>query len=69
MSEESFDQFRYRVLEDEPLQHDLRNASDHKTFLALVVSLGGRLGYTFNAEDVESAIRVSRRAWLERSLQ
>lgn len=66
MSEESLERFRKHVLQDLALQQQLRETGDHQTFLSLVVSLGEELGYTFTSEDVEAALRSSRRARLER---
>ena len=47
----------------------LRETGDHEIFVVLVVSLGEELGYIFTSEDVEAALRTSRRAWLERWIQ
>ena len=69
MSEESLERFRRHVLQDVALQERLRETGDHEIFVVLVVSLGEELGYIFTSEDVEAALRTSRRAWLERWIQ
>lgn len=69
MSEESLEQFRQLVLQDLALQEKLGETDDRETFLALVVRSGEERGYSFTAEDVEAALRASRRAWLERWIE
>jgi response regulator of citrate/malate metabolism len=66
VSQDNLEQFREAVLEDAALQETLRDVRDRKTFVALVMSLGVERGYDFTAEEVEEALRASRRAWLER---
>ncbi len=66
MSQQAFEQFRQVVLQDLALQERLRATTDHRSFLDLVVRVGGERGCHFTAEDVEAAMRASRRAWIER---
>ena len=66
MSEESLERFRQLVLQDPALQARLRESDDREVFLGLVVQLAETRGYSFTAEEVETALRISRRAWLER---
>jgi hypothetical protein len=66
MSQEAFERFRQTVLQDLVLHERLRATTDHRSFLDLVVRVGGERGYHFTPEDVEVAMRASRRAWIER---
>jgi hypothetical protein len=66
MSREGFERFRLQVLEDAALQEMLRETPNLKAFLGLTLQLGRERGYSFTAEDVEDALRESRRAWLQR---
>jgi hypothetical protein len=63
---ESFERFRQLVLGDATLQERLRETPDLKAFVALTLRLGQEHGYRFTAEEVENALRESRRAWLQR---
>lgn len=47
----------------------LKETADIESFKALVVRLGVESGYGFTLEDVEEALRASRRVWLERWIQ
>lgn len=66
MSLESFEQFRNLVLQDVALQEQLRATTDHRSFVDLVVRVGGERGCHFTPEDVEAAMRASRQLWIER---
>ena len=68
MSEESLERFRQLVLQDPVLQARLRETDNREAFLALVVQLAEALGYQLTAEEVETALRISRRVWLERGI-
>jgi predicted ribosomally synthesized peptide with nif11-like leader len=68
MSQEKFEQFRHVVLQDLTLQERLRESEDRETFVKLLVHVGSEHGYNFTPEDVENALRDSRRAWIERWL-
>lgn len=61
-----FERFRELVFEDASLQRALRQVADKKLFVDLVVRLGEERGFRFNEQDVETAFRASRRAWIER---
>ncbi|MGA9994256.1 MAG: Nif11-like leader peptide family natural product precursor [Pyrinomonadaceae bacterium] len=69
MTQESFEQFRHLVFQDRALQKMLKETADIESFKALVVRLGVESGYGFTLEDVEEALRASRRVWLERWIQ
>lgn len=68
MSREGLEQFRQLVWQDLALQRRLREATGRESFMKLVLSEGERRGCVLTAEDVEEAMRESRRAWLERWL-
>jgi len=59
-------EFQQQVLHDMGLQESLRALTDRSTFLQAVVQLGNAHGFAFTAEDVETAMRVNQRNWLER---
>lgn len=56
------------VFEDPALQERLRRVADKQLFVDLVVRLGEERGFSFNATDVDQALRANRRAWIERWL-
>jgi Aspartyl/Asparaginyl beta-hydroxylase/Nif11 domain len=66
ISKEDFQRFRRLVLEDTALQERLRETPNLKAFLGLALRLGHEHGYRFTVEDVEDALRESRRAWHQR---
>lgn len=66
MLENSFEKFRELVLRDATLQEMLREPIRDDVFIEAVVRLGGERGFGFTADDVREAMRVNRRAWLER---
>lgn len=68
MAKENLEKFRQLVLADLSLQERLRDITDRETFIAATVRLGEEHGCSFLHEDVEDALRESRRAWLERWL-
>ena len=56
MSRESLNQFYQRVLQDTALQEQLRSAPDKQSIIKLAVELGQQNGFSFTAQDVETAI-------------
>lgn len=60
------DRFCNSVFEDVSLQERLRQVIDRELFIELVVQFGEDRGFSFNAQDVDEAIRANRRAWFER---
>lgn len=66
MSMESFEQFRQIILQDTALQERLRAITDRRSFVDLLVRVGEELGCHFTPEDVEAAMRASRKRWIER---
>ena len=56
------------VLADRQLHLQLCAMVDVETFAALATRLGRDHGCEFSVEDVQTAIRERRRAWLERHL-
>jgi hypothetical protein len=65
MSQEDFDSFRQLVFADAGLQRALRDISDHEVFVERLVNLAAQRGLAVHADDVDEALRGSRRAWLE----
>jgi hypothetical protein len=59
-----FDAFRRFALRDLAVQERLRLVQDRGAFHAHAVEIGREHGFEFEADDVESAIGASRRAWL-----
>ncbi|MGA9997766.1 MAG: Nif11 family protein [Pyrinomonadaceae bacterium] len=68
MAKEKLENFQKLVLRDLSLQKKLRDITDRQAFIVLTVRLGEEHGCSFRAEDVEEALRASRRAWGERWL-
>ena len=66
MTLENFERFREIVLRDLSLQEQLREIAERSVFIQKVVELSAKYGYEVTPEDVEEAMRRSRRAWLER---
>jgi hypothetical protein len=66
MSMESFEQFRQIVLYDPILQVRLRETTELRPFVELVIRVGEERGCIFTPEEVEAALRESRRSWIER---
>ena len=56
------------ALADRQLHQRLCATVDVESFAALAVHLGRDQGCEFSVEDVQTAIRERRRAWLERHL-
>ena len=67
-SPEALDNFCNLVFEDAALQERLRQVIDRELFIDLVVRVGEEHALTFNAKDVDEALRANRRAWIERWL-
>jgi quercetin dioxygenase-like cupin family protein len=65
---QAFEAFRRAVLSDLALQERLRTITDAQAFVSAAVGLGSTQGFHFTPEDVHSALRSSRRAWLERNI-
>jgi hypothetical protein len=63
---ESLEQFRQIVLHDVDLQKLLRAATDPRVFVDLAVRAGEERGCHFTPEDVQAALRASRKQWIER---
>ncbi len=63
------DRFVQLVLAERDLFEKLRVTADLESFAALAVQAGRDRGCDFTAEDVLSAVRERRRAWLERGIQ
>jgi hypothetical protein len=68
MSQESFEQFRQLVLQDQSLQAQLRATPDLRSFFDLAARLGAARGCQFSVEDAEAAMRASRQAWLQHQM-
>jgi hypothetical protein len=60
------ERFRSEVLNDLNLQRRLRQTSDQKSFIRLMLEVARECGYHFAATDVENAMRKAQRAWFER---
>jgi hypothetical protein len=65
---EEFEALRRLVLNDLSLQQDLRKASDYESLFRMVLALGVERGYRVSEEDLEEAVRMNNRAWMERWL-
>jgi hypothetical protein len=63
-----FDEFRQLVLSDRALQQDLLQAVDERSLFDKVLARGRERGYAFSEQDLEAAVRINRRGWLERWL-
>jgi hypothetical protein len=59
---------RRLVLGDVSLQQELRQAPDQESLFRMVVALGRDRGYEISEQDLEDAVRMHTRAWLERWL-
>ena len=66
MSQESFEQFRQAVFRDAALQRRLRETKDKDSLYSLTLQLGAERGHTFDAGDLENALREGWLAWLNR---
>lgn len=60
------DRFRALVMEDIGLQQELIAAGDARTFIPLVIRLASEHGYHLTREQIEDAMRETRRRWRER---
>ncbi|HEV3198002.1 MAG TPA: Nif11-like leader peptide family natural product precursor [Bryobacteraceae bacterium] len=65
---EGFMAVRRLVLGDVSLQQELRQAPDQESLFRIVVALGRDRGYEISEQDLEDAVRMHTRAWLERWL-
>lgn len=66
MARQDLERFREAVLEDTTLQEQLKSAQEHEEFILLTTRLGAERGYAVTQQDVEEALRESRREWLMR---
>ncbi|MGA9770297.1 MAG: aspartyl/asparaginyl beta-hydroxylase domain-containing protein [Blastocatellia bacterium] len=64
--QESFDRFCQLVLEDLALQKRLRKETNRDRFITSLMREGRARGYVFGVEEVDKALRASKRAWLQR---
>jgi hypothetical protein len=65
---EDFQAIRRLVLSDVSLQQELRKAPDQESLFRMVIALGHDRGLDILEQDLEEAVRVHTRAWLERWL-
>jgi len=65
---EGFQAVRLLVLSDVSLQQELRQARDQESLFRMVLALGHEHGYEISEQDLEEAVRMHTRAWLERWL-
>jgi hypothetical protein len=68
-AEQALAEFQQQVLHDVALQERLRAITDHRAFVDVVIQAGQARGYDFAADDVEAAMRLNHRHWLERWIQ
>jgi hypothetical protein len=66
MSHNDFEQFRQIVLDELPLQEELRVITERNAFYARVVELGAERGFRFSDMDVREAMEANHRMWVER---
>jgi hypothetical protein len=69
MSDETrknFDEFRALVLSDLSLQSRLSDLDDRKEQAARILAMGGEMGFTFSAEDIDAAVAETIQVWIER---
>lgn len=63
------ERFRQHVLENIDLQEKLRDTIDHRVFVRSLVETGRDRGFQFSESAVEEALKIERRAWLERWIE
>lgn len=68
MPKNKFEEFRQLVLAEESLQEELRAITDRKVFIDRLIELGIENDCEFTSDDVEEAMRISRRIWTEREI-
>ncbi len=66
MSSDGLAGFRRAVLADPALQRELLNVPGRQEFVTLLVLRARSRGWDVDADDVEEALRNSRRAWEQR---
>lgn len=66
MSKEDFEKFRQLVLQDLSLQEKLRDIEDRKVFNHRIIELSRGLGFEISIEEIDEAMRASRRTWAEK---
>ena len=59
---------RQLVVSDPALQAVLLPSSDERSLFDRAMALGRERGYEFSETDMEEAVRINRRGWLERWL-
>ena len=59
-------EFHETVLNDPALQSRLRVTDDRQAFVKIAVGIGRETGYHFAATEVEEAMDLARRVWIER---
>jgi hypothetical protein len=64
-----FEAFRERVLASPALLETLRGTPDQDAFVTAVVRSAAGLGFQFTNAEVEAALRVARREWIERWIE
>jgi hypothetical protein len=65
---ERYQAIRRLVLSDVSLQQELRQAPDQESLFRMVLALGHDRGYDISERDLEEAVQMHIRAWLERWL-
>ncbi len=68
MSQEDFERFRQKVLQEPLLQKQLLKSDNLDAFVRRCIELGQLYGCSFGVEEVTAALQGSRRAWIERGL-
>ncbi len=68
MSQEDFERFRQKVLQEPSLQKQLLKAENLDAFVRRCIELGQLYGCSFGNDEVNAALQSSRRAWIERGL-
>lgn len=61
-----FEKFRALVVDDPALFEMLRAAQGREAFKARAVELGRARELTFSEQDVQAALDVARKTWIER---
>lgn len=63
-----FEEFRQCVLDNPALFDRLRSVSPEQ-FVTACVHAAAELGYSFSSAEVEAALKIARRDWVERWCQ
>jgi hypothetical protein len=67
-AQEELERFRRLVLGDLSLQEQLRQTTEMEPFITRTVLLAHERGFDFTDEEVRTAMRASRLAWMQRWL-